>query len=346
MPRTRPIKVNTAPEIPKAEDEPITIDLAEEQEQKDVKDPKDKEKEPAIAKEVDDGKEIEIQEEQEVVQEDEEKVALRKQLADLKAAEETRAARERALEAERDEARRQAQQHQVQYQTDLERANLNTILNAIEANKSEADRAQADYESAIADSDHKRAAEAQRRMSRAEAQIGQLEQGKEVLEAQIQMAEARAKEPPRTTDPVEASIARLPDPAKAWLRKNREYMTDQRKNAKIQALHWQVIDEGHDAFSTGYFESLETHLGMREKPKPKTEEVREPEPARRNPPVSAPVTRDVPSVTTGKPASTRVTLSPAEREAAKFSGITEQEYAKQKLRLQQEKAAGHYSESR
>jgi hypothetical protein len=70
----------------------------------------------------------------------------------------------------------------------------------------------------------------------------------------------------------------------------------------------------------------------------------EPMPAPRVP-VSAPVSRDPPSPTTGRAASeTRVVLSAAEREIAKLSGISEFEFAKNKLRLAQLKQGGFYQE--
>jgi hypothetical protein len=62
-----------------------------------------------------------------------------------------------------------------------------------------------------------------------------------------------------------------------------------------------------------------------------------PEQPRRTAMVSAPPTREVASSRTGRPLDNRVTLSPSEREIAKASGLTEVEYATQKLRLQQAK---------
>lgn len=61
-------------------------------------------------------------------------------------------------------------------------------------------------------------------------------------------------------------------------------------------------------------------------------------------PVSAPVSRDVPSGNfDGLPS--KVTLSPAEREHARLAGISELVYAQNKLRLMQLKKSGFYSES-
>jgi hypothetical protein len=65
-------------------------------------------------------------------------------------------------------------------------------------------------------------------------------------------------------------------------------------------------------------------------------------PPRRGPPVSAPVSRGAPGGASY--GQGRVELSPAEREAARISGISDHQYAKNKQRLQAEKAAGRYLE--
>ena len=63
-----------------------------------------------------------------------------------------------------------------------------------------------------------------------------------------------------------------------------------------------------------------------------------PEEIRRAALTSAPPSREMPSMRTGRQEG-RVTLSVVEREIAKGSGLTDIEYAAQKLRLQREKAA-------
>lgn len=58
--------------------------------------------------------------------------------------------------------------------------------------------------------------------------------------------------------------------------------------------------------------------------------------------MSAPPHRDPPSMSTGRPASHshRAPLTAAQREAAQFAGISEQEYAAQLERMEKLKAAG------
>ena len=60
--------------------------------------------------------------------------------------------------------------------------------------------------------------------------------------------------------------------------------------------------------------------------------------------MSAPVSRDAPNLSTGRPQSRTITLSPAQRDAARISGISETEYAKNLIRLNELKAQGHYQE--
>jgi hypothetical protein len=62
--------------------------------------------------------------------------------------------------------------------------------------------------------------------------------------------------------------------------------------------------------------------------------------------VSAPVSRDSISISTGRPVDTKITLTPEQREEAKFSmpgvapEIAEREYAKNLIRLEQARRAG------
>jgi phage I-like protein len=61
--------------------------------------------------------------------------------------------------------------------------------------------------------------------------------------------------------------------------------------------------------------------------------------------VSAPVSREVPNAN-GKRPDGKVRLTPQEVEAAKISGITVEEYAKNKLLKEKMVASGEYGEQR
>jgi|GEM_PF-2659850 hypothetical protein len=260
--------------------------------------------------------------------------AAAKQRADAEAAR-AEAALRQARETEANLARERAGREQAEY---------DTVVNAIGAAQAELEKAESDYEAAAAAQDWKAAAAAQRRMSTAGARLVQLEDGKVAIEARREEEKKRPDPPPQAHD-FEAKIAALPEPAKTWLRARPEYMNDQDKNEQIGAAHNYVVKvQRKQAWTPEYFEALETHLGIRKSP---TVPDPEPEPqpqTRRSPPMSAPVSRDAPNLSTGRPQSRTITLSPAQRDAARISGISETEYAKNLIRLNELKAQGHYQE--
>src|SRR6185437_10577452 len=61
---------------------------------------------------------------------------------------------------------------------------------------------------------------------------------------------------------------------------------------------------------------------------------------RPGPPVSAPPTRDVPSLASGRPTTRRVPLTEVELQIAKNSGISPEEYQLQKEKMRAMQAAG------
>lgn len=252
--------------------------------------------------------------------------------------------REQAMAEERERLLSQTQQHREQAQE----ARYTAILNALGAAQAESEAAMQAFEQADSMGDSKLKAEAQRRLAKAEALVARHEEAKEAFEARA----TAPKEPPtrasteRQQDPLEAAISSMPPGAQNWLREHSQYMTDPRKNAKLQAVHWDVLDEGHAQFSPAYFQSLEEHLGLRQKA-PAQNAIEDddppPPPRSRNVP-SAPPSRDVPSASTGRPQSSRIELTPEEREVARLSGIDELTYARNKRELERRKANGMYQE--
>lgn len=322
-------------------DQPIQIaltdeseDLKQEPENKDEGARQEVEKKPVVVADKDDG------------EAGPDISALQKQIADLQKAEKLaqeryEAERKRAEESER--KRSEIQTENTRYQEETSQAQYDAIVNALEASKAEAEAAERALERAEFDADAKAKSDAYRRLARAEANITRLEDGKAAYEARLAEAKAKPKQDAPKPDAFEAAISNMPPLVKDWMRSHPDYMTDQRKNAKIQALHWDVLDEGHAFGTQPYIEAMETKLGMREAPK-NVEEHEEEQPQRTTVVTQAPPTRDVPSAATGKPSSTKVMLTAEEREVARLNDITEIEYAKQKLKLQELKRSGHYVE--
>jgi hypothetical protein len=121
----------------------------------------------------------------------------------------------------------------------------------------------------------------------------------------------------------------LPESAQRWLKKHPEYISDMSKNSEIIALHNTAKRQaGGEEWTPIYFEKMESLLGMRPEPEPQPQSHRQ---ANRNQQVqpqqyrdaptftSAPPSRDVPSMSSGRPASYRSPLNADEREIALLS---------------------------
>jgi hypothetical protein len=177
-------------------------------------------------------------------------------------------------------------------------------------------------------------------------------------------AESRPPQPQQ--DPMEAAIATLPARAQRWYRAHPELCTDPEKAAQVQYAHWVAKRETGEELTDSYFDRMEHLLGFRQpqQPKPASNEHAHARPPENNQtngmqapprhsapprqqqqrpasaPVSAPPTRSVPSMSTGRPTSHRVPLTEDELAIAKNSGISPQEYADQKEKMLRLKAAG------
>lgn len=268
--------------------------------------------------------------------------ALKAQIEALRRSEQEAKARAAQAEQERIQAIQQirdrdAEVTRLQEQTVSSQAEA--IAAALAGAQAEAEAAQHEIETAAQLGDMKAQSEAYRKLARAEASILNLENGKAALERQAK--EAPKVEPQvqqQSNDPL-ANI-NLPQLAKQWLRRNPEYLYDGRKNAKIQALHWEVVDEGYEEYSPEYFKSLEQKLGMRPAPRTEEDHMEEEAPPPRKAAVSAPPSRETPN-SQGRRES-RITLTHEQKEAAKITGISEEEYAKGLIQLRNEKAKGNY----
>jgi hypothetical protein len=164
------------------------------------------------------------------------------------------------------------------------------------------------------------------------------EMEREAIAQQPRFAESQPHEPPTTEQIIEAT--QLPEKAKRWLREHPEYISDINKNQTIIALHDTAKRQAGSEWTDSYFERMEDLLGI----KPAPPAPRNSEPVRRQqysgPPVSAPISRDSPSLTTGRPTNEPTKLTGEEIALARSMGISPQEYAEGKKRMHREKAAG------
>jgi hypothetical protein len=170
------------------------------------------------------------------------------------------AAEARAQEAEL--GRRVAEEQARKASTEVADTRLASIEQAIESAKAEADSASNEYASALEAGDWKKAAEAQRKMARAEARGIQQEQFKQAWEAQKQ----QPQQPVSTGDRFEDYIRRVervtPNSAQ-WLRNHRDWLTDERKNAQLTAAHFDAVANDIAVDTPAYFEHVERKIGLR-----------------------------------------------------------------------------------
>jgi hypothetical protein len=193
--------------------------------------------------------------------------------------------------------------------------------------------------------------------------LREMEQAETLVHQQTAPRAAEPRPPQPPIDAMEQAIAALPERAQRWCRAHPEFLTNPERAAQLQYCHWvakrEIGEEGTDA----YFDRMEALLDIstqqQQQPKPGSNghsapaapprnsapaalAARNGVPARQqyNGHVSAPPTRDVPSMASGKPTNRRPPLTENELQIAKNSGISPEEYQLQKEKMERLKAAG------
>jgi hypothetical protein len=122
----------------------------------------------------------------------------------------------------------------------------------------------------------------------------------------------------------------LPDRAQTWLRQHLDYVQDPVKNQTLIALHSVAARQAGSEWTDAYFARMDDLLGFRPQPRPQangngSQQVRQQQPPYREPyrgaPVSAPISREVPSFSTGRAQNFRPPLTALEREIALTSRL-------------------------
>jgi hypothetical protein len=276
----------------------------------------------------------------------------------VRAAEATRRAEElQRANAELIRRDREREEQLAREQTGREDAEYNSVLTAIAAEQGSLTKAKADYAAAASAGDWEAAAEAQDAIAAARTQLVDLERGKQSFETR------RAEPPPQRPAPAPAAAAPppdfeqkvaslgVPDNAKSWLRQHPELVNDAAKNEELGAAHLYLTKAKKiEPFSQAYFEALDTEFGFKAAPAAAPQPEPQPQPQRRSMPMTAPVSRDVPTPSGQRQSSSKVTLTAEERQIARTSftapDMTNEQkellYARNKQRLAQQRANGAY----
>lgn len=238
---------------------------------------------------------------------------------------------ERAARAEAERRAQEAAQQVHMARNEVEDTNLHLVKNAIDTVQRNNNLLKMEYRDAMQVGDFDRAAEVQQTMSSNAAKLLQLENGKRAME------EKPKAPPPQVSDPVEALAAQVTPASANWLRQNKQHLGSENAIRRMFRAHEDAIDEGITADTPDYFGFIEDRLRISKPVRidpvvdPMAESARVTQ--RRSAPAAAPVSRSG-----AAPGSnpTVVRLSPAEREMASMMGMTEKEYAVNKIALQKE----------
>lgn len=227
---------------------------------------------------------------------------------------------------------------------EVQDTNLQMITNAIETAKGDIASLKLQYRQVRADGDVDAEFDIQNQLSRRQAELVQLEAGEVALKAQPK------PKPPvaAVTDAAEAlagEMARLGSPrSAAWIRAHPQYARDPRLNRKMIVAHDDATDAGLTIDTPEYIAHIERSLGLAADPgqteDPALSGAAQPT-GRRSPAAPSPAPPSRSGDPPGRNTSNTVRLTAAEREAAKVSGLTEQEYAREKLRIERETQTTH-----
>ena len=238
------------------------------------------------------------------------------------------------LEAERNA--HMAIETAVSAKNEVQDTNLHLVRNAIDTVKRNNDILKYNYSEAMSVGDYNKAAELQETMSMNSAKLMELERGRSSMENAPRMAPPPP--PPRYSDPVEELAAQLSPRSADWVRRNPQCVTDQRMFQKMIAAHNLAIADGYTPDSDDYFGLIEDTLkiGRRvavdqydDDAMSSAAKVTQ----RRSAPPAAPVSRGGTGMGS-RPNEVR--LSKEEIETARDLGMTEKEYARNKMLLKKE----------
>lgn len=226
----------------------------------------------------------------------------------------------------------QQRAHEVKtYQVHAQDNQLMAFTNAIASYERDAEMLERDYASTLQEGDYSKAAKLQRQMSQIETRLTQLAQGREALQERLTVEKQQLRNAPQPQmqrppmDPFEAKIANLSETSKNWIRQRPEVITDPKINAVMTAAHYETVAEGIPAESPEYFSYIENRVynQPRQTTSNQTRNYRASMAA-------APVSRSS-SPSFRSNGEIQMTLTPEMREIAEMNGMTDEEYARNRL---------------
>lgn len=240
--------------------------------------------------------------------------------------------KERSKRAEAEAMARQATEQARMLHNEASDSNLHLVNGAIESVRRDQEILKANLRDSMAIGDYDKAADIQERMSANIENLRKLERGFEEMKQQ-----PRLQPQPQSNElTVESLMGRVTPKSAEWLKEHKKHLPDARSIRVMARAHEDAVDYGIVPESDAYFKFVEKRLGI-EKDRRSIPEVEEAMSSastakqKRSGPPSAPVSRQ-PIDTPNRQGVIHLTRD--EVEAAKISGITPQEYYRNKMREQ------------
>jgi len=240
--------------------------------------------------------------------------------------------RERQARIEAEKRAKLAFESAAEAKNEAQDTNLQLVKNAIETVKRNNDVLKYNYSEAMSVGDYTKAAEIQEAMGMNSAKLMELERGRAHMENA-----PKAVAPAQTHfDPVEEVASKLSPRSAEWIRRNPQFVTDQKLYRKMVRAHEEAVDEGYVPDSDAYFDMIEGTLRVNRRAPVEVDDDPTAGAAkvtqRRAGPPAAPVSRG--GNGTGSRNSAHLTKD--EKETARDLGMTEEAYARNKALLKKE----------
>jgi len=257
-------------------------------------------------------------------------------VAEMKAQLEATQRRAAELQAERDRIAAfaiQREREAVTAQGNVLVAQYNEIVSSINQAKGEQARLKRELQEAFETGDGARHAEINGRLAELAVDLRDMDEGRVRIEREAERRRQTAQQPRQTQQPqpvrqpanaFEQQISHLSEPSKQWLRQHPDALTDPTKANRLSILDGAAKYQGLQPDTPAYFAFFERELGYA-----RPSDAR---PTARPTNYAAPVSRDY-----GNPARpSQVRLTAAERELAKDWGMSDVEYARNKIEAAQQ----------
>jgi len=217
----------------------------------------------------------------------------------------------------------------------VDNSNLALVNGSLEQHRGASSMLKEKYAQAAAAGDHALMADINEQMMGIHARIQSLEAGRMQLEQQARQPQPQIQPPPvDIAAGLVQTLAQNGAPRSAeWVARNRHLVGDQRGYQKLMAAHSLAVANGVIPETDEYFEEIaktmeppqrrEAPVQQQEAAQPIMSAASAPVQRRSSPPAAAPVTRNG---ATGNPRVIR--LSEDQKEAARISGLTPEEYAR------------------